>query len=182
MSSEINVPMDLCLDGPLWQFAGRFWSRPAAQKAALALQQQGWSVTDILCGLWLASQGRKFTGYGTGQVLVWRTRVTGALRNARNAIIKDNPATDQARNCIANSELEAEKVELALAYSSLTRHLAPAVAEPNVVRYENKVKNLALENLQAAAPENAMNNDASRLLDSLIEELQRFSEGESQSC
>ena len=179
MPSEITLPTDLCLDGPLWQFAGQLWSRPAAQRAALLLQQQGWSVTDILCGLWLASQGRRFTGYGTGQVKVWRTRVTEALRNARKAITKDNPMTDQARDCIARGELEAERVELALAHRALIRHPSPdgSAAQPKATPGNSrgsKVKTLALENLQAAAPERVMNNEAGRLLECLTGELQRL--------
>jgi uncharacterized protein (TIGR02444 family) len=174
--------MDLCLDGPLWRFAGRFWSRPAAQEAALSLQQQGWSVTDILCGLWLASQGRRFTGYGTGPVTVWRTRVTETLRNARKAITRDNPATDQARGCIARSELEAEKVELALAHSALTEQLAPAGPAAPHQSHEREVEPLALENLQAAAPEKAMDNETGRLLECLIGELQCLLAEASQSC
>ncbi len=187
MSSEISVPVDLCLDGPLWQFAGQLWSRPAAQEAALSLQQRGWSVTDILCALWLASQGRRFTGYGNGQVTLWRTRVTEALRNARKTISKGNAATDKARGCIAHSELEAEKVELALAHSALTRHSAPGgpAAQRNAAphqSYGTTVKTFALENLQAAAPEKAMDNETGRLLECLIGELQCLPEEASQSC
>lgn len=187
MSSEITVPMDLCLDGPLWQFAGQLWSRPLAREAALSLQQKGWSVTDILCGLLLASQGRRFTGYGTGQVKVWRTRVTETLRNARKTITKDNPATDQARDCIARSELEAEKVELALAHSAVTRYPAPdgPAEQPDAAPDRSNgsiVKTLALENLQAAAPEKVMDNGTGRLLECLIGELQCLLAEESQSC
>ena len=178
----MNVPTDLCLDTPLWRFAGHFWARPAAQEAALALQLQGWSVTDLLCGLWLASQGQKFTGFGTNQVLIWRTRVTEALRNVRKAIIKANPATDKIRNCVAQSELEAEKVELALAYSALAERPASTMVARGTARPEDNVKTLALENLQAAAPEKAMNNETGRLLESLIEELQHLCEEESSSC
>lgn len=190
MSSEITVPTDLRLDGPLWHFARQLWSRPTAREAALSLQQQGWSVTDILCSLWLASQGRRFAGYGSGEggeVRVWRTRVTEALRNARKAITRNNPATDQARSCIARSELEAEKVELALAHRALTRHPAPdgPTVRPKAApqkSHESRLKTLALENLQAAAPEKAMDNETGRLLESLIGELQCLLEEESQSC
>lgn len=171
------VPTDLCLDGPLWHFAGRFWSRPVAQKVSLALQERGWSVTDILCALWLSQQGRVFYGMKAEPVILWRSQVTEALREVRRIIGKGNPATDQARDCIARSELEAERVELALACRSLTQEAAPAIAPQ-----ESTAKTLALENLQAAAPEKAMDIETSTLLDTLIDELQSFAEGGTQSC
>ena len=178
----MNVPEDLRIETPLWRFAGHFWARPVAREAALVLQQQGWSVTDILCGLWLALQGQKFTGYGTSQVLIWRTRVTEALRNARKAITKGNKATDKTRDSIARSELDAEKIELALAYSALTGRLASPEAAPDTAQPEDIVKTLALENLQAAAPEKGMDNETGRLLESLIKDLLQLSEEESPSC
>lgn len=177
VSSNITLPPDLCLDGPLWQFAGRFWSRPGAQETALTLQDRGWSVTDILCSLWMTVQGRRFPGFGTGQVITWREEVTVALRNARKAITKGNRATDQVRDCIARSELEAERVELALAYRVLTHDTGP----PDAV-VKNTEETLALENLQAAAPEKLMDNETSRLLETLIEELRLFTAGEQQPC
>jgi uncharacterized protein (TIGR02444 family) len=173
----MTVPKDLCLDGPLWLFAGRFWSRPAAQTAALLLQQRGWSVTDILCALWLALQGRRFDGTTTEQVIVWRSQVTETLRMVRKVISKDNPATDQARDCIARGELEAERVELALAYRALTRDQPASVAQQ-----ESTVKTLALENLQAAAPEKTMDDETGKLLETLTREIQIFAEGELRSC
>lgn len=172
-----QAPTDLCLDGPLWQFAGRFWSRPAAQEAALALQERGWSVTDILCALWLSQQGRVFSGMNADPVLLWRSEVTEALRKARKTVGKNNPATDQVRDCIARSELEAERVELALAYKLLTHEAAPEIAPQ-----QSTAKTLALENLQAAAPEKAMDIETGRLLDTLIDELQIFAEGEHRPC
>jgi len=173
VSSEPAIPLDLCLDGPLWQFAGSFWTRPIAREAALALQDRGWSVTDILCGLWLALRNRKFPGFVSGPVVTWRHQVTEALRQVRKAIAKGNPATEQARGYVAQSELEAERVELALAYRALDSGTT-AVTGLN----ERSTRILALENLQAAAPEKAMDNETRLLLNSLIEELQVFAEGD----
>ncbi|TGN38056.1 DUF2390 domain-containing protein [Marinobacter confluentis] len=172
-SSELKIPPDLCLDSPLWHFAGRYWSRSGAQTAALALQTRGWSVTDILCGLWLALQGCHFSGTDSVAVTAWRSRVTEPLRQARKAISKNNPVTDRARNCIAQGELEAEKVELALAYRALNRDNRSSDSLS-----EHAVKTLALENLQAAAPEKAMDNETGSLLDTLTTELQIFAEEE----
>ena len=186
MSSDMTIPTDLCLDGPLWQFAGRYWSQPDAQTAALALQEKGWSVTDVLCALWLALKAEKFSGFNDEQVVVWRNQVTETLRKVRKAVGKGNPATDQARSCIARSELEAERVELALAYRSLARETVTMTApQQSTVNADtakestvktSPTKTLALENLQAAAPEKAMDIETGRLLETLIDELQSFTE------
>lgn len=177
VSSEWSVPVDLNLNSPLWQFAGRFWQRTEAQEAALLLQDRGWSVTDILCALWLAWQGRTFSPAGVGEAIAWRRQVTEILRNLRKAIGKHNPGTDKARNCIAQSELEAERVELALAYRALE--------EDNLIQnapQEHTAIALALGNLQAAAPEHAMNNETGKLLEILAIEFQAFTVGERQPC
>jgi hypothetical protein len=143
----------------------------------MLLQERGWSVTDILCALWLALQDRRFSGTNAEQVIVWRGEVTETLRKARKAISKGNPATNQTRDCIARGELEAEKVELALAYRALTQsQLASAAPQ------ESTVKTLALENLQAAAPEKAMDNETGRLLETLTNEIQILADGDDQSC
>jgi uncharacterized protein (TIGR02444 family) len=173
VSSEPAIPVDLCLDEPLWQFAGSFWSRPLAREAALALQDRGWSVTDILCALWLALRHRRFPGFDSGPVVAWRHQVTEALRQVRKAIAKGNPATEQARGYVAQSELEAERVELALACRSLD---SGAIARAGL--NERSTRILALENLQAAAPEKAMDNETRILLSNLIDELQVFAEGD----
>jgi len=107
----------------------------------------------------------------------WRGQVTEPLRNARKAVAKHNPATNQAREWIARSELEAEKVELALAYRALTGD-NPAKTDSN----ESTVDTLALENLQTAAPEKVMDNETGRLLEILIEELKVHIKGERQPC
>jgi len=177
VSSEISIPQDLCLDGPLWQFAGRLWSQPGTQGSALTLQARGWSVTDILCALWLTGQGRRLDMAEMEPAINWRGQVTEPLRNARKAVAKHNPATNQAREWIARSELEAEKVELALAYRALTGD-NPAKTDSN----ESTVDTLALENLQTAAPEKVMDNETGRLLEILIEELKVHIKGERQPC
>lgn len=182
----MTIPSDIKLDSPLWQFAGHFWSRPIAQQACLELQARGWSVTDILCAAWLAVQNRRFEDMDTSLVKRWRDQVTEPLRRSRKMIGKNNPVTDPVRNCIARSELEAEKVELALAYRALTTKGEPQPEMGNSTApdadpgYTSKL--LALENLQAAAPEKAMNNETGRLLDILTEELWLLREKDNLSC
>jgi len=64
----------------------------------------------------------------------------------------------------------------------LAERPASTMVARGTARPEDNVKTLALENLQAAAPEKAMNNETGRLLESLIEELQHLCEEESSSC
>lgn len=172
VSTTIRVPEDLCLDTPLWQFAGQFWSRDRAQTAALTLQDRDWKVTEILCALWLALEGRRYNGTIAAPVLIWRSQVTEALRRARRVINKDNPVTDTARAQIARGELEAEKVELALAHRALAENEV-MVDMPQ----GSSLQTLALENLQAAAPEYDMDNEIGKLLETLTSELAIFARG-----
>lgn len=189
VSIELTIPSGLDLDGPLWQFAGSFWSRAPAQGSALRLQERGWSVTDILCALWQASQGQLFCSFGSLQtddaslVLGWRAQVTETLRRVRKAIPKGHPATDPARDRIARSELEAERVELALAYQALSQSPSGGVkASTDATAQQHAIKSLALKNLQAAAPENTMDHETVRLLATLTRELETFIQGDQPSC
>lgn len=169
MSETLAITEDLSPDNGLWRFAGRLWSRPNAQSAALGLQDLGWSVTDILCALWLAEQGKSFKGLDPGPLQLWRSQVTASLRRVRKSIAKNCSATDQARKSVAQAELDAEKVELALAFQSLAtgKNLTMAPAEM-------PIRILALNNLQAATPEpeQTMDHGTGRLLERLAEELQ----------
>ena len=191
MSIDMTLPTDLCLDSPLWQFAGSFWSREGAQHTALTLQEQGWSVTDLLCGLWLASRYRSFPGFRddpdrqdsfqkkVNQVLVWRAHVTQTLRQVRKTIKKGNPSTEGARTRVAQSELKAERVELALAYRAIAED-----PQASSAAQQSPVADLALKNLLAASPEkaNAMDTETERLLTSLVNELGCFIEEARQAC
>ncbi len=86
------------------------------------------------------------------------------LRSARKYITKNNPCTDKVREYIARSELEAERVELALAYQAL-------VSDTHTGTSEKTTATLARNNLLAAAPETIMDNGTGRLLDTLAREL-----------
>ncbi|MEP1216821.1 MAG: TIGR02444 family protein [Marinobacter sp.] len=155
----------------MWQFACRFWESPRAQASCLELQDRGWSVTRILCAAWLASSGYRFSGQESHTVTEWRTQVTVPLRSARKYITKTNPRTAKVRECIARSELEAERVELALAYQALASQILPSSSE-------EPTASLARNNLLAAAPETTMDNGTGRLLDTLARELSILAKGE----
>lgn len=166
-----KIPEDADLENPLWQFACRFWESPRAQKSCLELQSRGWSVTRVLCAVWLASSGHRFSGQESPVVAQWRAQVTAPLRSARKYITKTDPHTAKVRECIARSELEAERVELALAYQAL-------VSDTHTDSSEETMASLARTNLLAAAPETTMDNGTGRLLDILAKELSILSKGE----
>ncbi|MFN2362127.1 MAG: TIGR02444 family protein [Marinobacter sp.] len=173
--SGSKIPEDADPENPLWHFACRFWESPRAQQACLELQNLGWNVTRILCAAWLASCGRRFSGRESDAVTGWRRQVTEPLRSARKYITKNNPGTAKVREYIARSELEAERIELALAYQAL-------VSDTFTGSGEETTASLARNNLLAAAPENIMDNGTGRLLDTLARELSTLSKGDNKPC
>lgn len=173
--SGSKIPEDTDPENPLWHFACQFWESPRARDACLELQDLGWSVTRILCAAWLASTGQRFSGRESHRVTEWRCRVTEPLRSARKYITKNNPCTVTVRECIARSELEAERMELALAYQALTSDTQTGTSGKTGA-------NLARNNLLAAAPETIMDNGTGRLLDTLARELSTLVEGDNRPC
>ncbi|WP_421841329.1 TIGR02444 family protein [Marinobacter algicola] len=159
----------------MWRFACRFWESSAAREACLGLQDRGWSVTRLLCAAWLATSGKVLPGTESAQVTAWRRDVTEPLRSVKKAITKNNPRTAMVREYIARSELEAERVELALAYQAL-------ISDKHTGSGEVATANLALSNLLAAAPEKTMDNETGSLLDILTRELSTLVEGDNKPC
>lgn len=143
--SAMELPGDLETDNPLWQFALEFWQLPPAQESSLALQNEGWSVTRILCAGWLALNNRAYTGIESTKVTEWRDRVTGCLRAARQSLPKAQAPYNTLRLTLAELELEAEKIELALAWQTLP--------DQNPEKYTTHTEGeLIHSNLSAAAP------------------------------
>ncbi len=173
--SGSKIPEDADPENPLWRFACRFWESSAAREACLGLQDRGWSVTRILCATWLATSGKALSGTESAQVTAWRRHVTEPLRSSKKYITKNNPRTAIVRECISRSELEAERVELALAYQAL-------VSDNYTGSGEIPLANLALNNLLAAAPEKTMDNETGSLLDTLTRELSTLVEGDNKPC
>jgi uncharacterized protein (TIGR02444 family) len=169
--SVSKIPEDADPENPLWQFACRFWESSPAMDICLALQDRGWSVTRILCAAWLAASGNVFSGIESQRVAEWRCQVTEPIRSAKKYITKNNPCTAIVRECIARSELEAERVELALAYQAL-------VSDKHTGSGETPLASLALNNLFAAAPEKTLDNETASLLDALTRELSALVEGD----
>ncbi len=159
------------LDSPLWQFALGFWRVPEAEALCLALQAKGWSVTRILCASWLATLGRTHIDEPE-EVSQWRETMTMRLRAMRQSIPRDVPALSKLRQQLAATELEAERVELALAFTALNPE-KEALGPLQGVTYT-----LFRCNLYAAAPDaQVIDQEARRLIDSLTELLVSHSTG-----
>lgn len=156
----MELPENLEPDNPLWQFALTFWQHLPAQETCLALQNEGWSVTRILCAGWLALNGRTYTGIEDATVTEWRDRVTGSLRAIRTSVPKAQASYNALRTSLASLELEAERIELALAWRNLT---APHSEQSTM----DKSDNLIRLNLAAAAPVSGMTADTRQLLSTL---------------
>jgi uncharacterized protein (TIGR02444 family) len=143
-AASLALPADLQTDTELWAFALLCWQKPGVATICLLLQQQGWSVTRILCAAWLANQRRTYTGLEDVTVTEWRNRVTGVLREVKRALPKNSESCDDLRTGVARLELEAERVELALAWRTLNSETEePAMQDRNI---------LIIDNLTAAAP------------------------------
>ena len=149
------------LDSPLWHFALSFWRTPGVEAACLTLQAGGWSVTRILCASWLATLGKTYEGEPY-EVRQWRETMTMRLRSMKQALPKDVPALSTLRQQIAASELESERVELALAFTALNPE------NDALVPSEDVAYTLFQCNLYAAAPNaNVIDQETRGLIDLL---------------
>ncbi len=99
-------------DTPLWRFALALWQQPEARNLCLQLQQEGWSVTRLLCAGWLAARGADYTGDEPDSLRQWRTNVTEAIRSLKKSLAKSDSLVAPLRDALASAELEAERVEL----------------------------------------------------------------------
>lgn len=136
------------LDNPLWHFALNLWRAPEISQLCLQLQGEGWSVTRLLCAAWLASEGHHFRGE-PAEARAWRQRMTAPLRQLRQSLPKTLPATAELRQQLARAELEAERVELALAHAGLAGNFVPSDRSFRDWPLPRRL----LANLNAAAPE-----------------------------
>ncbi len=151
------------LDSALWQFALGFWRAPEAEALCLALQTKGWSVTRILCASWLATLGRTYIDEPE-EVSQWRETMTVRLRSIRQSVPRDVPALSKLRQQLVATELEAERVELALAFIAFNPENEPLEPLQGVTYTPFRC------NLYAAAPDaQAIDQEARRLIDSLTE-------------
>lgn len=167
----LELPVDLEADNPLWQFALMLWQQPKVEASCLALQAQGWSVTRLLCAAWLSVRGRAFTGAEDATVTEWRRRVTGALRSARKTLPTDLAPYRKLRSGLAALELEAEQIELALAWKTLMTD------NPDHADMQGS-DTLIHTNLAAAAPGSSVEQRALPLIHTLAGALAQLSMGD----
>ncbi len=147
----LALPADLRTDTPLWSFALSCWDKREIAAACLSLQQQGWSVTRILCACWQTSQGKPYDHSEDTTLTEWRKCVTVALRSIKKSIPKNLESCRELRAGVANMELEAERIELALAWHTLSTQSGEHTMQD--------LETLGIANLTAAAP-TAGNTDA----------------------
>ena len=169
----LDLPAQLHADNPLWQFALAFWQRAGVQENCLALQDQGWSVTRILCAAWLALGGHSYTGKEDATLTEWRNRVTGALRSVRQSLPKASSQCNTLRKGVAGLELEAERIELALAWRTLT------INNPDTDTMHGS-EQLIKNNLEAAAPAPGAVASASAQLTALVATVVDLARGDHQ--
>ncbi|MEP3588003.1 MAG: TIGR02444 family protein [Marinobacter sp.] len=144
-TESLTLPASMEPDNPLWRYALACWQKPDLAEACLALQEQGWSVTRILCAGWLGVNGRAFTGIEDAKVTEWREHVTGGIRSARKSIPRHHAPTHELRRGLAEAELQAEQTELALAWQTLYER------NPEVASMQN-CTSIIVQNLLSAAP------------------------------
>lgn len=167
------LPRELKPDNPLWRFALAFWQQPQVESTCLALQSEGWSVNKILCAGWLALEGRRYAGIEDATVTEWREHVTGALRTARQRLPREPAPVAGLRRGLADLELEAERLELALVWHALSK-------EPPDETHQQGRDMLIRHNLAAAAPGPDQAERASTALNSLARALAAFPKGDRQ--
>lgn len=106
-------------DTPLWQFALSLWQQEAARDLCLGLQEQGWSVTRLLCAGWLGTRGLAYTGDEPQAIQQWRRNVTESIRSLKKSLNKSDSLLVPLRESLARAELEAERVELYRAWLAI---------------------------------------------------------------
>jgi uncharacterized protein (TIGR02444 family) len=144
MPDEDNQQTGPETDTPLWQFALALWQQGAARDILLRLQEQGWSVTRLLCATWLASQGAPYSGDEPQAIRQWRRNVTESIRSLKKSLDKSDSLLISLRESLASAELEAERIELYRAWL--------AMGEPDSADSPVDVDRMAERNLRQAAP------------------------------
>lgn len=158
-TNNTEIPESLDLSSPLWFFALDFWQTPGVEPLCLALQNKGWSVTRLLCACWLASVGREFTGEPV-TVTQWRQQMTTAIRALKKSLPKHHKALVKLRKQLTSTELEAERIELALVWQAIS-------AESVSGNKTRQSMALVRHNLYAAAPDPHINQEAHELINQL---------------
>lgn len=162
-----RVPESLDLESPLWQFALTFWQDSDIEQTCLSLQSRGWSVTRLLCAAWLAGQGVPPCPEPAA-VAHWRHQVTGVIRALRQRLPREQSPAGGLRKALAQAELKAEQLELALAFPLLSVHIERSsqakTADSELIR----------AHFYRSAPDSkTLDRDTKSLIEVLIQRVQR---------
>lgn len=144
MSEQDSTFTGAGTDTPLWRFALSLWQQEAARELCLALQDQGWSVTRLLCAGWLARDGRRYSGEEADAIQHWRRSVTESIRSLKKSLPKSDSLLTPLRESLARAELEAERIELYRAWRAIRASAPPAS--------QAEISGLTEHNLRQAAP------------------------------
>ncbi|WP_227664358.1 TIGR02444 family protein [Marinobacter litoralis] len=174
-TESLTLPASMEPDNPLWRYALACWQKPHVAEACLSLQDQGWSVTRILCAGWLGVNRRAFTGIEDATVTEWREHVTGRIRSARKTIPRHHAPTHDLRSALAEAELQAEQTELALAWQTLYER------NPEVASMQT-CTSLIVQNLLSAAPLTTRELQSMTQITKLAELLAEHSRRSSEPC
>lgn len=126
-----NAKDELPLEGPLWDFAVKFYRQPRVSEACLLLQDKaGVDVSLMLLVLFAAIKQHTHLDKRALEeidraVAQWREEVIRPLRNLRRRL-KHGPApapgraSDGIRSLVKSAELRAEQIELAVLAEKLS--------------------------------------------------------------
>lgn len=170
------MPESLDLESPLWQFALTFWRDRETEQTCLSLQGRGWSVTRLLCAAWLAGQG--VPPCPEPEVVTrWRQQVTNRVRALRMCLPRDASAPAAAlRGTLAQAELKAEQLELALAFPALSAHIEQSD------QANNAGSELIRAHFYSSAPDSkSLDRETEGLINALINRVQRDTDQRSET-
>ncbi|MGM0450469.1 MAG: DUF2390 domain-containing protein [Pseudomonadota bacterium] len=141
-----ELPDDLLLDNPLWQYALSLWRHDHFAGHCLEAQSRGLAVTRILVALFCASRNQYTPEDEPADIRQWREAVTTDLRTLRIQLPKHITAANPLRETVKKAELEAEQVELAWWWRNLLDN--ESVTDPDLSRV-----GIARHNLDTLLPE-----------------------------
>lgn len=128
------------------------WQSDEAAGLCLSLQEEGWSVTRLLCAGWLSRERRIYPQDEHLSLQQWRAGMTSSIRALKKSLAKADPLLAPLRQSLARAELEAERIELYRAWQALH----------NAVNADPEIPDLTLvqQNLNRAAPADGVGQNA----------------------
>lgn len=114
------VPEGLKLNNPLWDYALLIY--PPLAPSLLKLQTKGARINQLLAAIWLADQGRGWSGPIPDAIEAWHQKILSP-RQARMSLkpqLQEYPELDDLYQSLKRVELGMERVELAMLYDWLT--------------------------------------------------------------